>query len=99
MDNNKWKFRNEYFFPSDLKAGNYLVKLNAYEEDKNGVSTNTGIAQYNISVNQVPTNLELTLNDKAINPGNQIQASAILHDQTGDPINSTIFFNIKKFCG
>jgi len=81
--------------PSNLKAGDYFVNLNAYEEDSDGLQTNTGNAQYNISVRQVPTNLELIINSKEINPGEQIQASAILHDQTGDAINSTVFLTLK----
>ncbi len=81
--------------PADLKAGNYFVNLNAYEEDNDGLQTNMGTVQYNISVNQVPTNLELIINNKEINPGESMTAHAILHDQTGDPINTTIFLTLK----
>ena len=81
--------------PSNLKAGNYLVNLNAYEEDSDGLQTNMGNVQYNISINQVPTNLELIIDNKEINPGESITAHAILHDQTGDPINTTIFLTLK----
>jgi hypothetical protein len=81
--------------PSALKAGNYNLKVKAYEEDSNGAVTNSGNAEYNISVNQVPTNLELIFESKEIDPGSSLIVNAILHDQTGDPINSSIFVTIK----
>ncbi|VVB84115.1 Uncharacterised protein [uncultured archaeon] len=81
--------------PSDTKAGDYILNLNAYEVDVNGFETNTGNVQYNISVRQVPTNLELTFENKELNPGSSLKVKATLHDQTGVPINSTVFITIK----
>jgi hypothetical protein len=81
--------------PSNLKAGDYLVNVKAYEEDSDGLITNSGAIGYNISVNQVPTNLEILFESKEIDPGSSLIVHPILHDQTGDPINTSIFVTIK----
>ncbi len=81
--------------PQNLKAGSYFINLNAYEEDSNGLPTNTGTSQYNISVNQVPTNLELILSSSELNPGDSLNVKSILHDQTGDPIDVKTFLTLK----
>src|SRR4030042_1507193 len=81
--------------PSDLKAGTYSIELNAYELDSDGLVTNRGGAEYKIFVRQVPTNLELIFENKEISPGTSLKIKAILHDQTGESINSTVFLTIK----
>ncbi|MCL5018688.1 MAG: hypothetical protein M1416_02910 [Candidatus Pacearchaeota archaeon] len=85
--------------PVDMKAGNYFVEVKAYEEDSEGVTTNSGVSQYNIRVKQVPTNLELILGEKEVMPRTPLMVNAILHDQTGDPINSTVFITVKDSAG
>lgn len=81
--------------PANIKAGSYFINLYAYEMDSNGLPTNTGNAQYNISVNQVPTNLELILGNTELNPGDSLNVKSILHDQTGDPIDTKTFITLK----
>jgi hypothetical protein len=81
--------------PPTLKAGDYILNIKAYEEDSDGLITNSGTAGYNISINQVPTNLELLFESKEIDPGSSLVIHSILHDQTGDPINSSVFITIK----
>ncbi|VVB82286.1 MG2 domain protein [uncultured archaeon] len=81
--------------PSTIPAGDYLVDVKAYESDSDGLTTNQGTTEYNLSIIQVPTNLELTIVNKQINPGEAIKARLILHDQTGVPINSTAFITLK----
>ncbi len=93
---NNGEFAINVSLPSDLKAGDYFLNLNAYEKDSDGLATNAGNAIYNISVRQVPTNLELKIENKEINPGEQLSVSAILHDQTGNSINSSVFITLKN---
>ncbi|MCK9595801.1 hypothetical protein M0R19_01295 [Candidatus Pacearchaeota archaeon] len=81
--------------PKDLRAGNYFINLRAYEQDNEGTITNKGTAVYNIVIKQVPTNLELVLESKEIMPGSSVKIKSVLHDQTGDSINSTAFLTIK----
>ncbi|MBA7709771.1 hypothetical protein ES703_118696 [subsurface metagenome] len=41
--------------PKNIKAGALLLKLNAYETDPDGETTNKGFLNQNIRINQVPT--------------------------------------------
>jgi len=82
--------------PLDMKAGNYLVKLNAYEMTEDEVKTNKGFVNYNIAIKQVPTYLEIILETNKVEPGTSAKAKTILHDQTGEGINSNAIITIKK---
>ena len=81
---------------SNMGAGNYLVKLNAYEMTAEGSKTNKGFVNYNIIIKQVPTYLELVFETDKVEPGTNIKVKAILHDQTGNKINSNAIITIKK---
>ncbi len=81
--------------PANLRAGTYFIEMKAFEKDSNGITTNSGSINYNISVRQVPTNLELIFENKEMMPSTSLKVKAILHDQSGDQINSTAFLTIK----
>lgn len=80
----------------NMRAGNYLVKLNAYEVDSVGSKTNKGFTNYNIAIKQIPTSLELALKEDEVKPGTSVEVKAILHDQTGEKIDSTAIITIKR---
>lgn len=82
--------------PENMKAGNHLVQLNAYEVNSEEVQTNIGFLNYNIAVLQVPTNLEVFIENKEVEPGSILRAKAILHDQTGEEIFADSIMTIKK---
>jgi len=82
--------------PVNLAAGNYLVKLNAYEMAADESKTNKGFVNYNIAIKQVPTYLELAFEKDKVEPGTNVKVKAILHDQTGEKINSKAIITIKK---
>ncbi|MDD5012366.1 MAG: hypothetical protein PHQ66_01830 [Candidatus Nanoarchaeia archaeon] len=88
------KFSLNLSLPAGLKAQDYLIEIKAYEKDSEGIITNNGAAQYSIHVKQVPTNLELILENEEIMPGTSVKINSILHDQTGEPINSTAVLTI-----
>lgn len=81
--------------PSNIKAGQYLVKIQAYEKDTNGFITNKGFSELNVSIIQVPTNLELVLENSEVMPGDTLKIKPILHDQTGQVMNAVTFVTIK----
>ncbi len=81
--------------PVNMKASSYLVKLTAYEKDMQGEITNNGVSDYTILINQVPSNLELILDNSEIEPGTNLVLKAILHDQTGEAIESISSLKIK----
>ncbi len=92
---NQGIFSTNISLPEKLKAGIYSVEVKAYEEDSDGIITNKGVKEYNIRVRQVPTSLEIVFENKEIIPGTPLKIKTILHDQTGEQINSTVFITIK----
>lgn len=84
------------FLPENLAAGSYLVNLEIYEVSSNEEKTNKGFMSYNIKVNQVPTSLEVFVENKNVEPGTKLRTKTILHDQTGESIPATSIITIKK---
>ena len=89
-------FSVEVTLPEDTKAGTHAVILNAYEKDFEGLKTNTGFHTYNIKVDQIPTSLEIILNETNVDPGTDLEIRTILHDQTGGKIPATSIITIKN---
>lgn len=82
--------------PKNIKAGALLLKLNAYETDPDGETTNKGFSNQNIRINQVPTSLEIVFESERVEPGTNLRVKAVLHDQTGKKIPSTSTIIIKN---
>jgi hypothetical protein len=82
-------------FPGDLKAGDHLLSLKVYEKIEN-VITNEGFIDYPIIINQIPTNLEIVLEEKEVEPGTNLKVKTILHDQSGEKISSKAIITIKN---
>ncbi len=81
----------------NTKAGNYLINLKAYEQDPFGEKTNTGFLNKNIYIKQIPTSLEIFLDNPEVEPGTNAKIKTILHDQTGEKIlNTTATLTIKN---
>ena len=81
-------------FSTDTKAGQYLISINISEKDIEGKVTNKGFVDYNILVLQVPTSLEIILENANVEPGSNALIKTILHDQTGEPIEATSLITI-----
>ena len=88
-------FSLNFILPKETGAGKYSAELNAYEKNSEGEIMNNGYANYDFSVNQVPTNLEIITESSEIEPGKNVKVKAILHDQTGKKIPSTAVISIK----
>jgi len=93
---NNGDFSVKLTLPKDMKAGAYLIKLEAYEEDLNNNVTNSGFINQNIVIRQVPTSLEIVFENDEVEPGTNLQVKGILHDQTGEKIDSLVFLTIKN---
>ena len=85
--------------PEDLMAGNYLVQFNAYEKDSNGEITNNGFNNVNVYVRQVPRNLEIVVENPDVEPGANLILKTILHDQTGQNIETNSIITLKNSHG
>lgn len=89
----------EFLIPKDYKAGLHKVELYAYEKNKFDEITNNGKKESSILVSQVPTNLEISLDNNEIIPGNPIVGKILLRDQTGEKMNSYAYVAIKDSSG
>jgi len=83
--------------PKNAKAGSHLLNVNIYEKDSNGNFTNKGYSAYNININQIPTSIEIIFENNPVEPGNNLGARVILHDQTGEKIDSNAILTLKNF--
>lgn len=83
----------------DLPAGTHPIKIKVYEKDANGVITNQGFADSSIKILQKPTSLEVIPENKEVEPGTNLILKTILHDQTGEPIESNVMITIKDSDG
>ena len=88
-------FSVELTLPKETKSANYVLKLSSYEKNFMGVVVNTGSSDYSIHINQVPTSLELIPENFEIMPGEPLRVKAILHDQSGEKIDSTAIISVK----
>ncbi len=96
---NNGMFSMNISLPEKMKAGKYLVKLNAYEASFDNTLTNKGFVNYNIQIKQIPTSLEIVLKDTQVEPGKSVEVKTILHDQTGESIESSSIITIRKDTG
>ncbi len=92
--------KNGYFFlntslPKETKAGQYLAKITIYEKDGSGNISNQGFIDYNILITPVPTSLEIVFEEKPI-PGENLKVKTILHDQSGEKIESNAIITLKN---
>lgn len=92
---NEGDFSINFSIPKTMPAKPYLVKIKVYEKDTTGEITNNGFVDYNIAVKQVPTNLEVLFEESDVEPGTTMKVKAILHDQSGEAINSIAIMTIK----
>ncbi len=92
---NQGYFEINISIPKNLRAGQHLVKINLYEKDSEGEITNKGFIDYNLLITQVLTSLEVAFENPEIEPNNNLKVKAILHDQTGEKINSKAKITIK----
>ena len=93
---NNGTFSISFDLPKETKAGKYLLSLDVYEKDPLGEITNKGFADINIQVNQIPTSLEIKFENQEVEPGTNLKVKSILHDQTGEKINSSVIISIKN---
>ncbi len=96
---NEGYFNLNFTFPKETPAGQHLIQVNIYEKDANGNVTNQGFIDYNIVVTQVPTSLEIVFDAEEISPGTTAVIQAVLHDQTGVPMESTAIITLKNSKG
>ena len=93
--------KNGYFYAEiplteNTKAGEYTISINVYEKDSQNEITNKGFISEKLTVIQIPTSLEIIFDEEEIEPGTSVKAKTILHDQTGERIESLSIITIKN---
>ncbi|MDP3986721.1 MAG: hypothetical protein Q8P81_00675 [Nanoarchaeota archaeon] len=84
---------------NNTPAGTYLLSVTLKGSDPLGEVTNQGSATKELVVNQVPTNLEVVLENNIVEPGTDLRAKAVLWDQTGEKIDSEATIQVKNSDG
>ena len=80
----------------DMEAGVHPMKIIVYEKDSNGEITNQESIAHSIRVLQLATSLEIIIENQDVEPGTSLKAKAVLHDQTGEKIDSTAIITVKR---
>ncbi len=88
-------FTIDFAFPKETKAGKYFLKIKVFEKDETGTITNEGFADHSVIIRQIPTSLEIAFENQEVEPGTDMRVKAILHDQTGEKIESVAILTIK----
>ena len=76
-----------FVLPRDFSAGTHKLSVQVSEKSSSGDVLNSGNKITFLDVLQVPTSLEIVLENKSILPGGFLKGKIILHDQTGEGIN------------
>ena len=97
IENGKFSF--SFPISENYKSGLHNVSLYAYEKDDSGRITNNAKLLDFFNVGQVPTNLDIVLDNSTIVPGNSLKGKVYLRDQGGDMMNSTAYVAIKNSAG
>ena len=93
--------KNGYFYieiplAENVKAGEYNININVYEKDFQEEITNKGLISEKFTIIQIPTSLEIILDEEEVEPGTNLRTKTILHDQTGERIKSLSIITIKN---
>ncbi|VVB79795.1 Uncharacterised protein [uncultured archaeon] len=90
------EFMINFSLPKETKARKYTVMVSVYEKDLEGNTNNIGTTTYLLSVKQIPTSLELTLDKPLVEPKSDEKVKAILYDQAGEKISSKVTFQVRN---
>ena len=86
--------------PDNFPSGLHQVNLSVEERDANEKVINYGNRISFLNINQVPTSIEVVLDETEVFPGGSIRGKVVLHDQTGDSIhNREVYVAIKDESG
>ncbi|MEM3405935.1 MAG: hypothetical protein QW117_03130 [Candidatus Pacearchaeota archaeon] len=77
------KFSSIINIPNDIKSGNYKINIYAYQKE-NDIVENEGEEQIIITINQVPTSLEIVTDKDSYLPNEEISLYSIVLDQALD---------------
>lgn len=89
-------FEIQFLLPENTKAGEQNIELKAYEQNKFNSITNHKEETQAIKIRQVPTNIEILIEEKEIIAGEKLIGTILLKDQTGENIKRNAYIAIKN---
>ena len=82
-------FSFETTLSNKIKSGDYKITIEAKDEEGDIGSTNKSIY-----IKPIPLNIEIYLNNNSFSPYSQIEASVLLKDQNGEPIETSTILTL-----
>ncbi len=92
---NDGSFLLNFSFPKNTKSQIYTVDVEVYEKDSSGKKINSGTTQLALTINQIPTTLEIEIPKSEIDPGDTLTFTPKLFDQAGDVMRTSGVYTIK----
>ncbi len=83
-------------FARDIPAGEYKIEVGVYEVSSSGKRTNSGVVYGNLKVSQILTKIDINMDSQGFNPGENINFTPILLDQSSYEIKDDVTSIIKK---
>lgn len=96
---NKGYFGFDYYLPENHPAGKFTLNFRIYEKDKSGNVSNEGLSKSEITVEQIPTNIEIFFENEEVEPSTNLKVKGIIRDQTGEKTSGTAYLTIKNSQG
>jgi hypothetical protein len=81
------KFTSSMDLPESIAAGDYKLIVSVYEKDTKGNTLNKGETEQNITVRQVPSDIDIAINEVSLSPEDKLVYTILLYDQTGEKIS------------
>jgi len=91
-------FKSNITLPLDIAADFYLLNLTVYEKAGEEI-TNIGKARLSVRVKQLPSKLEVALDNQDVKPGNNLSFRILLYDQSEEIITGESSFLIEDIEG
>jgi len=81
--------------PENMKAGSYLLNIDAYQKIEEEI-LNKGEEKLNIKVKQLPSEVDIALDNQNVKPGNNLSFKIMLYDQSGEKIEGEASYLIEN---
>ncbi len=91
----KGVFNANVTLPENMKAGNYLMNINVYQKNE-GEIMNKGEEKLSIKIKQLPSKIDIALDNQNVKPGTNLSFKIILYDQSGEKIEGEASYLIEN---
>jgi hypothetical protein len=89
------KFEVNLSLPEKIKAGNYIMNTSVYDKT-DGRKANKGESRITIKVKQVPTEINIALDNQNVKPGENLSFIIMLYDQSGEKVEGDASYIIEN---